>query len=130
MAQSDLAFTSFTDISFLTFIYQSWLCSFMKSSINSTCNSVLFTEFTITSTFNLVMSPWQRETFTFTSLFTSNFNFCNDSRVLGQVADHGLIMSRLTGWIVLKKQFCTFRSLAKLTLFSLRAQQEIYNHFV
>ena len=74
--------------------------------------------------FNLVMSPWQRATFTFISLFTSNSNFCTDSRVRGQVTDHGLIMSRLTGWIVLKKkkkkQFCTFGSIAILILFSER----------
>ena len=79
--------------------------SWIAPSIPPSPVSFLFGEFTIAWTFNLVMSPWQREKFEFISLFTSNCNFCNDSRVLGQVTDHGLIMSKLTCWIVLKKYF-------------------------
>ena len=44
------------------------------------------------------------------------YNFCNDSKVLGQVTDHGLIVFKLTGWTVLKKLFCTTGSLATLIL--------------
>ena len=84
--------------------------------------SVLFTKFIITSTLNLIMSPSKGETFEHKSLFTSNSNFYNDSRVLGQVTDHGLIMSTLTGGIVLKKHFCTFGTLVTLALFSLRSR--------
>ena len=68
------------------------------------------------------MSPWQRETFEFISLLTSNSKFYNDFKVLRQVTDHGLIMSKVTGWIVLKKQFCTFGSIPTLTPFSLRSR--------
>ena len=89
----------------------------------------------------------QRETLEFISFFTSNFIFCRDSTVLGQVNDHGLILFRLKGCIVLKSTFCTFGLLGELTLmFSLRSNLaavplntliffgrphgDFYNHFV
>ena len=66
-----------------------------------------------------MMSPWQKEKLLHLYHYLPQIPiFAMTLRVLGQVTDHGLIMSRLTGWIVLKKQFSTFGSLATLTLYS------------
>ena len=90
--------------------------------------------------FNLVMSYWDTEILELISLFTSDFIFCNDSTMPEQVIDHGWIMSKLTGWIILKKN--TFGSLATVTvMFSPRSHffgvslntwcpTGIYNYFV
>ena len=60
-----------------------------------------------------MLQSWPLE---FIYLCTSNFKFCRDSKVFGQVTDHGLILFRLRGCIAFKKTFCTFGELATLTL--------------
>ena len=91
----------------------------MNSSINTSESiSVLFTEFTNASMFNLVKSYWDTEILELISLFTSDFIFCNDSTMPEQVIDHGWIMSKLTGWIILKKKYVWITSNSNSNVFT------------